>query len=238
MIIGRINDDGKPVEQTDLDNKGRVFELEVCTVKHSRRYPEYCVDHFSLAFCASKDSAEKIMKDVLHSESDWLKDIYCFYVYERVLDVEYNRNEYMACWLYDEHGQMIDNRTFPTYWPEDGFEGRNEDEVRFKFGDLAELYSGDTASLVWVLAPPREREFYIQKTIEHGKPYRGDVSDDTYIVIDGPGYKWHMHVDALSLFKPHFTVPKNIVQKYEKMWKGYLEDRRACYGDDPEIYQI
>ena len=81
-------------------------------------------------------------------------------------------------------------------------------------------------------------EEQIKKAIEEGKPYCGDISDDSYIVIDGPGYQWHMHVDALGLFKPHFPIPKNIMRKYEKIWEGYLEDRRKCYGDNPTEGQI
>ena len=239
MIIGRYDEDGKPVEAVDLSNKKRVFELEACVVQHPRRYPEYKVDHSSLAFCESKETAEKIMRDVLHSESDWLKDIYCFYIYERVLDVIYERHEYMSCWLYDGEGVMIDKRTFPSYWPEGRFTGRSEDEIRFKFGDLVELYSGDTVRLVYVLASPRGKEWYIRKTEEHGGPYYGDISDDTYITIDGPSYMgYHEHIDALALFKPHFNIGPKVMRKFEKIWEGYLEDRRECYGDDPLPCQI
>lgn len=239
MIIGCYNNDGSPAEEVNLQDKGRFFELEVCAVRHPRRYPEYNIDYQSLAFCSSKESAENTMNKILESGDDWLKDIYCWFVYERCLDVPYERTEYMKCWLYDETGQMIDKRLFPSYWSEDGFEGRGPDEVRFKFGDLAELYDGNTVSLVWVLAPPQKREWYIKKTIEHGEPYRGDISDDSYIVIDKPFYTGgHMHIDALALFKPHFAIPKNVMRKFDKIWEGYLEDRRECYGDNPTEGQI
>ena len=127
MIIGRYYADGSPVEEVNLRDKGRMFELEVCVIKHPRRYPEYNVDYGSLAFCETKESAEEMMN-----------------IYERVLGVRFDRSEYMACWLYNEAGQEIDKRLFPSYYSEDGFEGRSADEVRFKFGDIAELYDGDT----------------------------------------------------------------------------------------------
>lgn len=183
MIIGCYNDDGTPIEQVDLSEKGRAYELEVCIVKHPRRYPEYKVDYSSLAFCSSRESAEKIKDEILQSGEEWLKDIYCWYIYERVLDVNYDRSEYMACWLYNESGAMIDKRLFPSYWSEDGFIGRSEDEIRFKFGDLVELYDGDTVRLAYVLASPRKKEWYVKKTEENGEPYVGDVSDDTYTII-------------------------------------------------------
>ena len=217
MIIGSYYADGSPVEEVNLRDKGRMFELEACIIKHPRRYPRYSVDYCSLAFCEN-----------------------CFYIYERVLGVRFDRSEYMACWLYNEAGQEIDRRLFPSYYSEDGFEGRNANEVRFKFGDIAELYDGDTVSLVHVLAPPREKEFYIRRTEEDGVPYRGDISDDTYIILkDYPHYfGGHMHVDALSLFKPHFEIPKSAKNRLDKIWEGYQEDRRECYGDNPNDCQI
>ena len=240
MIIGRYYADGSPVEEVNLRDKGRMFELEVCVIKHPRRYPRYNVDYCSLAFCETKESAEEMMKGFLKEDGDWKKDLYCFYIYERVLGVRFDRSEYMACWLYNEAGQEIDRRLFPSYYSEDGFEGRNANEVRFKFGDIAELYDGDTVSLVHVLAPPREREFYIRRTEEDGAPYRGDISDDTYIILkDYPHYfGGHMHVDALSLFKPHFEIPKSAKNRLDKIWEGYQEDRRECYGDNPNDCQI
>ena len=235
MIIGCYNDDGTPIEQVDLSERGRVYELEVCIVKHPRRYPEYKVDYSSLAFCSSKESAEQIKDEILQSGGNWLNDIYCWYIYERVLDVNYDRSEYMACWLYHEKGVMIDKRLFQSYWSEDGFIGRSEDEIRFKFGDLVELYDGHTVRLAYVLASPRKKEWYIQKTEENGEPYVGDISDDTYTIIVKVGKGQfidymanHEHVDALSLFRPHFLIPKNISKYWKTFWELYEKDRREC----------
>ena len=245
MIIGCYNDDGTPIEQVDLSERGRVYELEVCIVKHPRRYPEYKVDYSSLAFCSSKESAEQIKDEILQSGENWLNDIYCWYIYERVLDVNYDRSEYMACWLYNESGAMIDKRLFPSYWSEDGFIGRSEDEIRFKFGDLVELYDGHTVRLAYVLASPRKKECYIQKTEENGEPYVGDISDDTYTIIVKVGKGQfidymanHEHVDALSLFRPHYLIPQNIQKYWKTFWKLYEKDRRECYGENPIPGQI
>lgn len=245
MILGCYYGDGSPVEEVNLHDKGRVFELEACVVTHPRRYPEYNVRHESVAFCATKESAEKMMNEILHSDEEWLKDLYCFYIYERVLDVRYDRSEYMACWLYNEEGQEIDKRTFPSYWSEEGFCGRSKDEKRFKFGDLVELYDGDSVCLVYVLAAPRDKEWYRKKSEEDGCPYYGDISDDSYTVIGRMGNGQfidymanHMHVDALSLFRPHYTIPKNTLKYFKTFWALYEKDRIACYGDNPAENQI
>ena len=82
--------------------------------------------------------------------------------------------------------------------------------------------------------------FYIKKTEEYGAPYRGDISDDTYIILkDCPHYfGGHLHVDALSLFKPHFVITQSARKRLDTIWAGYQEDRRECYGDNPEDCQI
>ena len=70
MIIGRYYADGSPLEEVNLQDKGRLFELEVCIIIHPRRYPEYNVDYCSLAFCETKESAEEIMKEFLQEGED------------------------------------------------------------------------------------------------------------------------------------------------------------------------
>ena len=64
MIIGCYYGDGSPVEEVNLHDKGRAFELEACVVKHPRRYPEYNVGYESLTFCATKEGAEKMMNEM------------------------------------------------------------------------------------------------------------------------------------------------------------------------------
>ena len=139
MIIGTFYLDGTTPEPVDISTKGRFFEVEACIVRHPRRYPTYKVDYCSLAFCETFEVAEKVMKEILASGQIITKDLYCLYIYERVFDVAYDRNEYSKCWLYDDKGKMIDKRLFPSYWSEDGFVGRSEDEIRFKWGKSLKL---------------------------------------------------------------------------------------------------
>lgn len=96
-----------------------------------------------------------------------------------------------------------------------------------------------------MLASPRNKEWYKRKSKENGEPYVGDISDDTYTVIERVGKGQfvdymtnHNHVDALSLFKPHFNIPKNVLKYWKTFWTLYEADRRGCYGDNPTIHQI
>lgn len=225
MKIGCITEDGESVKPLDLSEiKETVFELEIVMVVHPRRYPKYKVCPKTITFSETRVQAEEIMRELLASKKWMSEDIFCFNIYERPIDFEYSWGEYMASWVYSNDGQLLDKRLFPTFWSEGKFDGRSDDDVRFKWGDLVEYQWGTTVELVYVLASPPGKEHYQRISKEQGKPYYGDDSDDTYIVIDGPSYDYHEHVDALILFPPHFPIPRNIMRKYEKMWKGYLKD--------------
>ena len=225
MKIGCITSDGKSVEQVDLSVvKETVYELEIVVVNHPRHYPKYKVSPQTIAFADTQKEAEELIQDALESKKWKTEDIFCFYIYERPIDYEYGWSECMSSWAYSNEGHLLDKRLFPTFWSEGKFDGRSEEEVRFKWGDLVECLWGTSVELVYVLASPPGKEHYIRISNEQGKPYFGDDSDDSYVVIDGPGYQYHSHVDALSLFTPHYNIPKSIQQKYLKIWEGYLKD--------------
>jgi hypothetical protein len=43
-----------------------------------------------------------------------------------------------------------------------------------------------------------------------------DVTDDSYMVFLGPTFSFHRHIDALSVFSPHFKVPGPMLRRIEK----------------------
>ena len=140
-------------------------------VRHPRRYPKYRADYASIAFCDTFEAAEALMKEIVRTERYNMDDVYCFYIYERVMDVLFDRSEYTKCWLFDAKGEIEDKRLFPSYWSEKEFDGRSEDEIRFKWGDLVELYDGDYVKLVFVLAPPTGKEHYKGRDYKDSDPY-------------------------------------------------------------------
>ena len=235
MKIGCFSGDGVSVEQIDLSAiKETVFEIEVVEVLHPRRYPKYKVSSRTIGFSSTQHRAEQLIRDVIVSNQWRREDIYSFIIYERPIDFEFCHHEYMSCWVYDSDGQMIDKRTFPTFWSEGKFDGRTEEEIKFKWGDLVEWCDGQTVSLAFVLASPHLKEYYVKKSEELGRSYCGDDSDDTYLVIDDSycvyddndpcsGFA-HDHADALHIYPPHFIIPKNIMAKYQRIWERYLKD--------------
>ena len=235
MKIGCFSSDGVSVEQVDLTViKETVFEIEVVEILHPRRYPNYRVSSRTIGLSSTQNRAELLIRDAIVSNKWRREDIYSFIIYERPIDFEFCHHEYMSCWVYNSDGQMIDKRTFPTFWAEGKFDGRTKEEIKFKWGDLVEWCNGQTVSLAYVLAPPHLKEYYVKKSEELGMPYYGDDSDDTYLVIDDTycvydandpcsGFA-HNHVDSLHLFRPHFNIPQSVMAKYQKIWERYLKD--------------
>ena len=46
-----------------------------------------------------------------------------------------------------------------------------------------------------------------------------DETDDSYTVINGPGYEYHDHIPSLYVFAPHYHVPLYLQRRF----KGYLD---------------
>ena len=235
MKIGCFSSDGVSIGQVDLTAiKETVFEIEVVEVLHPRRYPKYKVSSRTIGFSSTQNRAEQLIRDAIVSNKWRREDIYSFIIYERPIDFEFCHHEYMSCWVYDSDGYMIDKRTFPTFWSEGKFDGRTEEEVKFKWGNLVEWCDGQTVSLAFVLASPHLKKYYVNKSEELGRSYYGDDSDDTYLVIDDSycvyddndpcsGFA-HDHADALHIYRPHFIIPNNIMAKYQRIWERYLKD--------------
>ncbi|NAW49771.1 hypothetical protein FGF92_24390, partial [Salmonella sp. gx-f5] len=59
-------------------------------------------------------------------------------------------------------------------------------------------------------------------------PY--DETDDSYTVIDGPGYEYHDHVPSLYVFAPHYHVPLYLQRRF----KGYLEKAEKKQKEEEE----
>lgn len=235
--MGKMNvtKDGDAVNRSDLcESNQTAFEIEVVEILHPRRYPQYKVSSKTIGITNTLKKAEQLIFDAIDSEKWRRENVYSFIIYERPINAGFFRYEYVACWVYNSDGEMINKRTFPTYGPDNKFYGHTKDEIQFKWGDLVELCDGQTVSLAFVLASPHTTDYYKEKSEEFGEAYYGDETDDTYLVIDDSycvyeannpcsGFS-HDHVDALQLFRPHFTISKHVHERYQKIWNRYLKD--------------
>lgn len=227
--------------------KLEVIEIEELPENKRSHYPKYKVDTFASALAQTIEEAEVLMrKDIgyrkkMKEEDDYPMDTFCYYISECPVGLMHYEREYLSQRMYDGEGKFIDqtycSSGFSLYYPgicnepeyekhpDEIFHGRPEEKIRFHRGDIVEVYCGDEVKLAIVAGTPltmkwvwnsiprlQNREIGIDEL-----PY--DETDDTYTVIDGPGYEYHEHVSAMRVFAPHYHVPLYLQRRF----KGYLE---------------
>ena len=223
-----------------------IFQVRIVTIdeldegKH-QHYPKYTTSDFISGFAHTLEEAEEmIRKDVA-----WWKtqecgpEVYCYLVAEKPMGMMAFDGDILSERAYDAAGKLF-NRTFCSsafcYYtdydnytpretqPEEIFRGRPEEEIKFHKGDIVEVLSGNEVKLAIVVGSPLSTRWVWEKN-QSTQDKRGldeltfDESDDSYTVIDGPGFEYHEHINAMRIFAPHFHVPIRI----ERRFKGYLE---------------
>lgn len=219
-------------------------ELEEGVLSH---YPMYHVRTYSLAYATKLEDAERLMRqDILYRKKlketdDWMRDVFCYYISEKPFGIMLSKGEYLSQCMYDAEGGLIDKSLcctgFGTYCPnicnmseygrhdDETFYGHTEEQIRFHKGDIAEVLRGHEVRLAVVVGTPPTTEWISKKRKEiqdrmrsEAMPFEFDISDDSYTVIDGPGYDYHEHVPTMQVFTPHYPIPHDIQEKY----KGFL----------------
>ena len=227
--------------------KLEVLETEELEEKKRSHYPKYKVNTYCpQAFTTTLEEAERLMhQDVLYrkkmkEEDDYPLDTFCYYISEIPMGLLHYDRECLSERVYDGEGKLIDQSyccsRFSIYYPgvcdlpaynrhpDETFRGRNAEQIRFKKGDIVEVYRGDEVKLAIVVGTPLTTEWIWERN-QAAKDKRGldelpyDETDDSYTVIDGPGYEYHDHVPSLYVFAPHYHVPLYLQRRF----KGYLE---------------
>lgn len=221
-----------------------IFQVRMITFgepAEGRRqlYPKYMVSDYASGFATTLTEAE----DMVRRDVAWWKaqeyriGVYCYFITEKPMGMMAYDGETLSERVYDAEGNLI-NRTFCSssfcYYTDNDklaemqqdeiFRGRPEEAIGFRRGDIVEVLSGNEVNLAIVVGTPLTTEFVWQKNQstqdKHGlDEIAYDESDDSYTVIEGPGYEYHRHVSAMRVFTPHSHVPVRI----ERRFKGYLE---------------
>ena len=242
--------------------KLEVLETEELEEKKRSHYPKYKVSNFCpQAFAASLEEAERLMhQDIeyrrkMKREDDYPRDTFCYYISEIPMGLLHYDRECLSERMYDGEGKLIDRSyccsRFSIYYPgvcdlpaydrhpDETFRGRNAEQIRFQKGDIVEVYRGNEVKLAIVVGTPLTTEWIWERN-QAAKDKRGldelpyDETDDSYTVIDGPGYEYHDHVPSLYVFAPHYHVPLYLQRRF----KGYLEKAEKKQKEEEERDRI
>ena len=101
------------------------------------------------------------------------------------------------------------------------FQGRCEDELQFRSGDLVEVFWGDCVTLEIVCSLPIDRMEFEKRILAGNRRLLLDCTDDSYVTLDGDeGYmECHSHPSVVQCF-PANTLKMNEDFK-KKLLNGY-----------------
>ena len=200
-----------------------VFQVIQVSYKHPRRYPRFQIESTRLLLASTLQQATDFLQEYIKTPAH-TEDVYVFFIRELPVDVPASGHECLSERVYGPAGELIDSRSFSTVWEKPGiFEGRGQEEIRFKPGDIVEVMKLNEVELAFVAGTPTSREEAAR--INSKGLIKLDVTDDTYTVFLGPDYTSHRHIDALNVFPPRFKIPDRTRRKIENAWRVMKEIR-------------
>lgn len=225
-----------------------VYLLEVVTLgdlpeRRRNYYPSFEVERFTQYLCQTIEEAESLIKKEIEEKGE---SLYCFYLCKLPFGVNVKWNWKCTWWLYDAEGILIDQSRCSGLdeeyrEPTSRYLGRSAEMIRFQRGDIVEVLDDNRVSLAVVVGTPpsiswcweyynRCVAFYYkdatpdERSNEEFLGYSLDISDDSYIVIDGPGYYYHSHTFSHHVFKPRFALPKKIRMRLEGYYESIIKE--------------
>ena len=205
-----------------------IFEILFYEAQYRHRYPSYRLRVHSQSFSPTLQEAEHFIQAMLRQPQDDLHPVPRHIHHIRVRQLPIGSllytDEYLAEYIYDDHGQRIDETEVSTIRNADGdfdpFWGREPARIRFREGDIVEVFYGDRVELAFVAELPISKDRATQiNTKAH--PFHLDSSDDSYVVMTTSDYmRSHDHIASTNLFPPHYKVPTPILNRLRKAYKN------------------
>lgn len=235
----------------DEDIIFEVTMLEIDPLPDHRRnhYPKFPITEHRIGFSRSLSGAEELIRSAVldAAKQSAENDIYCFHVKEYPVDA-FDRMgfyNYGVAWrLYDNAGNLMDHtwcssmeRDFHTEFGK--FRGRPDESIRFKAGDIVEVYDASEKCIKLAVATQSPINIdwcwdYRGRCLDELSPgnpddselgwyYGLDFGDDQAAVIDGPGYEYHQHIQTLDIMPLRFPLSDKLRRRYEGFWKTCQE---------------
>ena len=180
-------------------------------------YPDYPVKNLKVGSALELKGAERVVREVAQDPTGQF-NLHSLRVLEIPLGKyapEWSpRSEY----LYSREGKLLDRRTIPA---EVGlFEGRTEEDLRFKKGDLCEVLDGERIYLGFVVEVPPTVEDASQHNARSSFPM--DSTDDCYGVQTDAHYYSLTYVDSLKIFKPQYKISPRTESRLRNAYQDHL----------------
>ncbi len=214
-----------------------------------QHYPQYDLWSERSAFYHTLAEAEeairmRVSNNVIEEPDD---KYYSFIVKEwQMATLSHNESNMLSWHLYDGEGNLrlhslaadLDCDVDRAYTK---FRGRAEETIAFKEGDIVEVadYRSQEVRLAVIIGTPIDIDWCwdYRKRISKSRFFNGDAdndkdideyyshdeSDDSYIVIDGPGPEWHHHEPAYFISAPRYPIPPYMQKKLRHNYQRYLE---------------
>ena len=199
--------------------KNSLFVLEVVTFTKKRRrhkddYQPFTREVSEVSFYKRLEEAETGISRFLEEHRAW-DDIYCFYICQVPLGVSLTPFcfDSYAVWLYDQTGNKIDERPYPSYQFGNYFCGRAKEKLRFHIGDVVEY----RRELCIVISVPKE---HYDRML--------DDSDDCYCVLylnqdfDSCEF-YHSHPECIKVMSPRFPISQKVQNQITRVKEWYAK---------------
>ena len=189
----------------------------------------------------SREKAEKALITFIKEN-----EIHSATIFQELINVDIGDGGRLAWWMYDNKGNEISYSVCTgllkdTYGgelleKEDVYFGREAEKIRFKLGDIVEVFDDDKAFLAVLNGVPatieqmwklHERNKKIDGRLnvsEFETDYFGDVFDDAYFYISENGFD--PDVPPFMVIKPWFPVPEEaerILKARFQRWEANID---------------
>ena len=187
-------------------------------------YPVFDVYHNEEIMFHTLEEAERKIEELANEKSE---NRYCFFVCEVPLGVHCYHSQSQRIRSYTRDGKLFAESAASGIEDTNGvlemFNGRDEDELQFRPGDLVEVFSGDSVSLEIVYSLPLDRDAVKQRILANTRKFGIglDYSDDSYVTLDGDeGYmECHSHPSVVQCFpaNTYEDFKKKLLNGYQKL---------------------
>ena len=212
-----------------------IYRLTCCYIylRDYVTYPRFNVFHNLESLHRSMDDAEQRIKSLIKGKDSRDYLWHSFNIIEIPIGVGYGFDQDGQRWrTYDCHGELVSESKASSLSDRNGnreiYWGREEDECRFRVGDIVEVICGDHVELHMIWKLPFD-EAYARKRLPAEKPdepmsFHPDYSDDCYISFNLTD-EYPEHVNVMSCF-PAKTLPldESIVERLKERFYKHCNE--------------